>query len=150
MALFLKWLYPHCRLIFLIRNPYYAYHSYRRFDSAWYTRWPDHPLVSPEQFGVHWLNLAQSFLAQAEELGAMVLRYEELRLPGFDWTEVEQHIGHTVDREAMEYQVTGRNPDAKHTDPATLDQELLQLSNVVNTFASSIGYWLPTPDDLIE
>jgi len=150
MALFLKWLYPHCRLVFLIRNPYYAYRSYRRFDSAWFTRWPDHPLASPEQFGVHWLNLAQSFLAQAEELGAMVLRYEELRLPGFDWTEVEQHIGHTVDREAMEYQVAGHNPDAKHTDPATLDQELLQLSNVVNTFASSIGYWLPTPDDLIE
>ena len=150
MALFLKWLYPGCRLVFLIRNPYYAYRSYRRFDSTWFARWPDHPLTSPEQFGAHWLSMAQGFLAQAEELGAMVLRYEDIKSPDFNWTAVEQHIGHSLDRGAVEYRVSGHDPDAKLTDLETIHRELFRLSNVVNTFASSIGYWLPTPDDLIE
>jgi hypothetical protein len=150
MAFFLKWLYPRSRFVFLIRNPYFAYRSFRRFKDIWHVRWPTQPISSPEHFGASWLRLAQDFLSTAEELGSMVLRYEDITSPEFDWAAVEQHIGHTVDKTQLELRVTGHHREMNPVDPATLNQELFRLSNVVHSCASSIGYWLPTPSELQE
>ena len=147
MALFLKWLYPECRLIFLVRNPYHAYRSYRRFSKPWYIHWPHQRQSSPESFGAHWLRLTQSFQQEAENLGALLIQYEKLLDPQFDWSVLEAHIGHPVDKSALEHRVTGHTNNDP-SDPATLMEELVRLSNVVGTYASSLGYWLPAPSDL--
>jgi hypothetical protein len=149
-ARFLKWLYPQSRFLFLIRNPYFAYRSYQRFQRVWYARWPDQPISSPEQFGANWLRLTKSFLSAAQELGAMTLRYEEITSPEYDWTDVEHHIGHPVDTAQMLHKVTGHSPNADPRDPAALHQELYRLSDVVHDVASSLGYWLPTPAEFAE
>lgn len=147
MALFLKWLYPDCRLLFLVRNPYHAYRSYRRFPKPWYTHWPHQRLDTPERFGTHWLRLTQSFHQQAENLGALLLRYEQLLDPQFDWSPVEAHIGHPVDMGALEHRITGHAKNDP-SDPTTLMEELVRLSNIVGSYATSLGYWLPAPSDL--
>ena len=71
MASYLRWLFPDARFVFLVRNPFDAYRSYRQWDwydnwpfHTWYDRWPSEPIDSPESFGSHWRRLAGGFLGR--------------------------------------------------------------------------------------
>lgn len=76
-AQYLAWLFPRARFLFLIRNPYDAYRSYRP-HRGWYQRWPDRPVLTPLQFGRQWFRLAKSFRDPPAGLRCLVLRFEEL------------------------------------------------------------------------
>jgi len=77
-ACYLRWLFPNARFLFLCRDPYDAYGSYRKWRS-WYKSWPDEPVFTASRFGVVWRELAADFVENHKEAGGLLLRYEELQ-----------------------------------------------------------------------
>lgn len=78
-AAYLRWLYPRARIIFLYRNPYHAYASYRQVIDHAYLTWPDEPILTPAAYARLWIRLVDEFHAHASELNAFLLRYENIK-----------------------------------------------------------------------
>lgn len=76
-ARYLQWLFPNAKFLFLYRNPYHAFSSYRRWRN-WYKAWPTEPVFTAAQFGALWKELATDFIENHRKLGGLLLRYEEL------------------------------------------------------------------------
>jgi hypothetical protein len=77
-ACYLQWLFPNARFLFLYRDPYRAYGSYRNWRD-WYREWPDEPVFTATQFGALWKELARDFLQNHQKTGGLLLRYEDLQ-----------------------------------------------------------------------
>lgn len=77
-ACYLRWLFPNARFLFLYRDPYDAYGSYRKWRS-WYRAWPSEPVFTASRYGTIWRKLAADFTENHQRVGGLLLRYEELR-----------------------------------------------------------------------
>jgi hypothetical protein len=77
-ACYLQWLFPNAKFLFLYRDPYRAYGSYRNWRD-WYRTWPDEPVFTAARFGALWKELAADFLQNHHKTGGLLLRYEELQ-----------------------------------------------------------------------
>jgi hypothetical protein len=75
-ARYLQWIYPNAKFVFLVRNPFDAYRSYK--GRRWYTVNPVARVRTVFGFVAHWRLLTNSFLEEREALGALMLRYEDL------------------------------------------------------------------------
>lgn len=75
-AMYLKWLYPKAKFLFLVRHPLFTYQSYK--DRRWYSIKPAHPMNNVLKFMVHWRYIAKSFCKEFKTVDAMFLRYEDL------------------------------------------------------------------------
>lgn len=81
-ALYLKLLFPRARFVFLVRNPYAAYASFRHYIKSDFHDWPRRPIRSAGEFGSLWRDLASSLEQVAPEVDALWLQYEDyLREP---------------------------------------------------------------------
>lgn len=79
-ALYLKWLFPNAKFLFLCRDPYDAYGSYRKWRNL-YRSWPNEPVFTATRFGAFWKELTTGFVANHDKVAGLLLRYEELRTP---------------------------------------------------------------------
>lgn len=133
-ALYLKWLYPYAKFIFLYRNPYHAFCSYRKWR-RWYKTWPDEPIFTPRQFGKHWKNLVDDFLANHEKVGGILLQYEKLH--GADTgREIQDYLGiRSTDLKNLNR--LGSSYDGRIWIPKI---EFFLLRREVEPTASSLGY----------
>ncbi len=77
-ALYLRVLYPNCKIVLLYRNPYDAYLSYRNEGRGWFRTWPHALLSTPYAFGRTWATLTRDYLDRHERIGALLIRYEDL------------------------------------------------------------------------
>jgi len=134
-AHFLRWLYPQARFVFLCRNPYAAYRSYR-LDRSWYNEWPDDPVFTAERFGRHWRELAQGFQDGYKEFGGVFLRYEDLSAGNFDVTALEDYLQIGIDNQLLEKKVGTH----RRQDDAVPGAELKRLQKEVAALASTLGY----------
>jgi hypothetical protein len=105
-AYYLKWLYPDARLVFLVRHPLHAYASYR--GNRWFLVRPDIRVTTLRQFLAHWTRLAESFLAEHEELGARIVRYEDVIGEPRTVTSLSEFLGVNIDRAVLERRVGAR------------------------------------------
>lgn len=141
-AHYLKLLYPNCKLLFLVRNPYDAYRSWaarRNASWKWYYRWPDQP-VTAKLFGQIWKETAESFVQQAEQLDALLVRYEDLKDRRFD--RIESYLGFELNQEAAAVRPTDGPPPLS----AIPDSELAEFDDVIGELAESLGYTSPSRD----
>ena len=134
-AFYLRWLFPAARFVFLIRNPYRAYRSYRRLG-PWYDRWPDRLILTPRQFGEGWRTLAEGFIGRGSSLGHLV-RHEELTSGGASLSELSASLGLDLGDEILGQRVTGRAPVELDPIPAA---ELRLLRRAVQPLAEELGY----------
>jgi hypothetical protein len=135
-AHYLKLLYPNCKLLFLIRNPYDAYRSWAARRNAgwkWFYRWPDQPLTA-RLFGQLWTELAASFVAEAEPLGAHIVRYEDLTAGQYE--PIETYLGFPLNREAANIRPADGPPPIGTIPQAELDE----LGDEMHALAESLGY----------
>lgn len=140
-AEYIQTLFPSARLIFLIRNPYDAYRSYR-VRGGWYDRFPDRPIFDPEPFARHWLRLTQSFIDRSPSNGALLVRFEEMTGdPGFA-TRLGAHTGLAIDAGVLDVKKRG-NDDAVPT--PIRPKEIRALEAILGEVAASLGY--PAPAD---
>jgi hypothetical protein len=100
-ARYLRFLYPNGRLLFLVRDPVDVWASYRRW-AGWYLDWPGGQVRTPQAFARAWARLAASYTATAAELGAMVVRYEDLVGDPSTVDRVAAHVGVALDRTALD------------------------------------------------
>jgi len=132
---FLRWLYPEAKILFLVRNPFDAYRSYRAVG-GWYHEWPHDPILTAKRFGQHWADLARGFLLGAEEVDAKLVRYEELVGGGLDLGELERYLGMPIDRELITKNVGSH----KNMAAGLTGHEVRQLEKAVASVASLYGY----------
>jgi hypothetical protein len=138
-ASYLKWLYPNARLLFLVRDPYAAYRSYRAFGPPWFDRWPDTQIMTPRAFGDHWARLAGSFLRDHQALGARLIRFEDLVSRAVEIDGLSRHLGLTLKEEVLAHRVTGRSGEM----PRVPNREVRLLANRVRRVADQLGYTRP-------
>lgn len=137
-ALFLRWLYPNARFLLLYRHPLEAYRSYCSFGRSWYEFFPDQPMFTPRAFGAHWQRLMQGFLDDAQELDAMLVKYEDLVAGRFELETIDCHLGITTDHTVMTRKVRGTMNAAEKGHVNALERWLLRRA--VGSLASQLGY----------
>ncbi|MBL7002511.1 MAG: sulfotransferase [Gammaproteobacteria bacterium] len=142
-ALFLNFIYPKAKFLFLYRNPYDAYRSYREHSVSWYLRFNDKYIDTPQKFAAHWVETTQSFFQFKDELNAKVLRYEDIINPAFNWDEINQYLGFTIDMQAIKTKVKNKFEKNKLSED-DLNNELKQLEKTVSPLASKLNYFLNT------
>lgn len=135
-AVYLSWLFPAAKMVFLVRNPYDAWRSYRNFGD-WYYRWPDEPVFTAKQFGQVWSKLAKDFHHGHCALGGMLVRHEDLASDPSVLAALSGHLGTTMRNDALLTKVTGREAGELQPIPRI---ELRQLRKAVEPLATNLGY----------
>lgn len=137
-ARYLRWLFPNCRLVFLYRDPLEAYKSYLKRGGGWYDLYPGKSVFTPYSFGSHWKKITQSFIADAQELNAMVLKYEDIVSHG-DWIRpLEKYLDIKIDRTVLNIRVDGTEANAQSVTLGFLERWLLRRA--VSPSAQHLGY----------
>lgn len=137
-GLYLRWLYPRARFLFLYRHPLEAYRSYSRYGRSWYDTFPDRPVFTPTDFGRHWHDLMAGFLHDAQKLDALLVRYEDLigEQPPID--AIEAHLDIHIDRAVLTDKVGSSERGGAKVRVNRLEQWLLRRA--VEPVASQLGY----------
>jgi hypothetical protein len=135
-ATYLQLLFPGARFLFLVRNPMDAFESYRTWG-YWYDEWPS-VVATPREFGRMWARLAADFLAHHDEVGGLLLRYEDLVTGAVDVRAVARHLALDLSPGAAARCISGR----RRPKPALprVDRKLLRRE--VDEVASRLGYRL--------
>ncbi len=135
---YLRWLYPNARFLFLYRNPLEAYRSYCRYGRSWYDTFPDKPMFTPTAFGRHWRKLMDGFTRDAGNLGALMVRYEELIAGQAHLDEIEQYLGIRIDRGVLGAKVGSSERGGEKVQVNGLEKWLLRRE--VSPLAERLGY----------
>jgi hypothetical protein len=137
-GIYLRWLYPKAKFLFLYRNPLDAYQSYRRYGRNWYNTWPDKPMFTSTSFGEHWRKLVMGFLKGQEDIDALVIRYEDLIEGRMPISNIEQHLGVEIDRSILGTKVGSSQRDGERARASHLEKWLLKRA--VSPIAKVLGY----------
>ena len=139
-AVYLKWLFPKAKFLFLHRNPWDAYRSYAGWASAgwqWFAKWPDSPLTLA-MFASHWRQLAASFRDDHRTVDGLLAPYEELVSGNLD--RIEEYLGFRLSRDALKAKpADGGPPPIQRIG----EKELDELTREVEAVAATLGYKPP-------
>ncbi|MGN6547525.1 MAG: sulfotransferase [Aureliella sp.] len=141
-AAFLKWLYPDCRLVFVVRNPYDClqdWATWRQTQLDSYDLWPARR-VTASVLAQTWHRNTTGFLKDHLELGAKLVRYEELAEGQFD--DIEEHLGFPLHRRAAEMQLVGGPQESE----IITEAEKISFKLQVETLAAELGYTENRPE----
>lgn len=134
-AFYLRWIFPKAKFLFLYRNPYKSYASYRP-SRNWYKEWPDKPVFTPYRFAQHWRQLTEGFLCGFEDVDGLLIKYEDLCEGRLDIDALSKYLDIEIDASLLRTPVGSSN--VKIYDIPTL--ELFIVKSVVEPLASSLGY----------
>lgn len=133
-AHFLKWLYPNAKFIFLCRNPYNAYRSYR-LDRSWYFEWPDKPVFTATEFGRNWNELTKGFYEGASDIGGIFIHYEDLVSNSVELGALEKYLELEIDTSLIGTKV-GSHHKSKDALPSFevkgLAKEVQQMADILD------------------
>ncbi len=144
---YLRFLYPDGRFLFLVRNPWDAWRSYRNTGRRWFWRWPDETVRTPWAFGRLWAGLASDFADHHQEVGGRFVRYEDLGEEATRRT-LSDYLGMDVaDPATLEVTGSRRHPRRPGQGVSTrIEQlEMAALRRAVGAVAPRLGYHGPTP-----
>lgn len=139
-ACYLQWLFPNARFLFLYRDPYHAYSSYRKWRD-WYRIWPSEPVFTATRFGAVWRELAADFVENHSKVGGLLLRYEELQTHATR-SQLEDYLGFRLGKPSSLARVDGTG--AANCDRArshwTPKLETFLLKRQVEPVSAQLGY----------
>jgi hypothetical protein len=103
-AVVLRWLYPGCKFLVVVRHPVSAYQSMRNFGFnppayGHLVTWPDHWIASLDDYARFWNGLALSWGGVIDKLGATWIRYEDLVDGRVDLNPIGASFGLTLQAE---------------------------------------------------
>lgn len=139
-ARYLKWLYPNARFIFIYRNLFDAYLSWR--GNAWASAWPGYFSWSPIAYARHWKLLLSGYLDGYQALDGMLIKYEDLIAGNIDLDELARHTGlDHIDSTVLKKKI-GSPDDAKRTrrKKHITPIEKIMLSSVAGGLMQKVGY----------
>lgn len=137
-AMYLKWLYPKARFIFLYRNPLDAYQSYSRYGRDWYNTYPDQTVFTPKAFGEHWRTLLEGFLLYFKEVNGVMIKYEDLISGGVDFKKIEKHLDIVIDQSLLKTKVGSSDRGGKKVRISRFEKYILRRA--VSPLAGELGY----------
>jgi hypothetical protein len=142
-ARYLRWLFPDARLVFLVRSPYEAYRSYRRWG-AWHLRWPDQLVATPADFGRMWRRLTEGFLTGHGRVGGHLVRYETLVQDPRQWDALATYLDLDLSRAATVADIASEAQGGARPKPRVPAVEWRLLEREVGELASRLGYAPPS------
>jgi hypothetical protein len=89
-ARYLKWLFPGARFVFVYRNLFHCYRSWK--GNRWGSAWPGYYSRAPIAFARHWCTLLQGFIAGYEEVDGILVKFEDLVSGKMALDEIAQHV----------------------------------------------------------
>lgn len=137
-AHYLKLLFPSAKFVFLYRNPYDSFRSYKSFGARWFFQWPDEPVFTPGKFGRIWTKLVSGFLDQGSELGGFVLAYEDLIASPETRQDLEDYLQLRPDWGLLGKKVDGHGTG--HKNKGLTGLEVAALNRSVKELAVKLGY----------
>lgn len=143
-AWYLKWLYPDCRIVFLIRHPLDAYRSYR--GKRWFTVRPHYVVNGIVRFLTHWRYLAESFAKEHENLRAFVVRYEDLVQDQDVLCRLSDHLDIRMDETLLKRPVGARSKNQ----PKVNWREKFICSWMTRKICNALGYSASESGSLIR
>jgi hypothetical protein len=139
-AVYLKWLFPRSKIIFLYRDPYLMYQSYKPL-APWVLRWPNDTIDTLEQFGAWWKSLLSGYLEGYRSVDGMLVKLEDLSRGAIPVSTISDFVEAKLDPTVLEKKIRMRNAGPDAPSPATIDHdEMLRLKAVVDPLATQLGY----------
>lgn len=106
VAKYLRWLYPAAKIIFLYRDPYSAFRSYKECTTdGWYLYYPSHRVTNSLSFAVHWRHCMESFARVRGEVQFFAISYEELTAGRRGISELQDYVEATLDQRVLDEHV---------------------------------------------
>ncbi|MEC7985595.1 MAG: sulfotransferase [Myxococcota bacterium] len=137
-AFFLQWLYPNARFIFLHRNPYDAWSSYK--GARWCYQWPKVIVEDVRLFAKLWRRNFESFLPMQSHPNTINILFEDLvRNPENMIPLLEEHCDVRIKREVMTQKIRG--VDKKKMWVSEKEQEIIH--QICGDIAEPLGYLGP-------
>jgi len=137
-ACYLKWLFPNAKFLFLCRNPWDAWGSYRAWR-RWYHDWPERPVLTATQFGKLWKKLAFDFSEFHRDVQGLLVRYEDLACEDTR-SQLELYLGRPVQRSDELRRVDGRGGPGRKAAAYVPKLERILLSRQVGDLVPTFGY----------
>lgn len=140
-AEFLHWLFPNAKFLFIYRNPFDAYQSYKNFQPAknWYVRWPDKPAFTTAKFAKHWQQLAADFIKNASNVDGMLVRYEDLIDGRVDLEALADYCELKIDNSILDVRVGGAKKTECKVSSLTRMERFI-ISRCTAPTARQLGY----------
>ena len=138
-ARYLKWLFPQARFIFVFRNLFDAYRSWK--GNLWGDRWPGYFSRSPVVFARHWKLLLEGFINGYKQVDGLMIKFEDLISGKIDLDQIAAHIRvGKIDRSVLEKKVG--SPNAHRQKPAKKINvyERAILSSIGRPLLNKLGY----------
>lgn len=105
-AIYLRRIFPQCKIIFTCRDPLDAYASFRKVHDAFFLKWPDKLVSTPYAFGRHWANLMDGFLKRRSDVNGLLMRYEDLDEPN-QVSRLQEYLGWSIPRASSMERIAG-------------------------------------------
>ena len=146
---YLQTLYPDARFIFLHRNPWDAWSSYRRRHDErqtaywWLHRWPDEPVSTAAHFASIWRRATESFLGWAPVVGATVVAYESV-VRGDSLVPLAEAAGVKIRSKVLRKRIGGSSADHTGGRRVSDDADRAAIGDAVGPVARRLGYVGPT------
>ena len=140
-ARYLKWLYPKARFVFIYRNLFDAYRSWR--GNAWASTWPGYFSWSPIAYARHWKLLLTGYLDGWQEIGGYLIKYEDLVAGTVDLTALAAYLGVSrIDSSVLEKRIGSPVDNNKRKRPKkwVTPVEKLLLSLTAGKILKRAGY----------
>jgi hypothetical protein len=138
VAQFLHWLYPDARFVFLIRNPYDAWSSYK--GAVWYYQWPKMLVKDVGVFAKLWRNNVESFLNfpnDPHNPWARLFLFEDIiQNQDKNVALLEEHCRVSIKRETFDIQIRGMQ---KPSMPVNTHEESI-IRRICGNLAEPLGY----------
>lgn len=136
-AIYLRWLFPNAKFVFLYRNPYDAYLSLKTHRMTWslYETWPYHPVRSPRAYGKLWTKLISGFVDEGHKVNGLLIKYEDLCSGAYPVEAIANHLGISLSGEVLKRSIGG----TRIKTPLT-KKELSLLRKEVSPWAAKLGY----------
>lgn len=134
-ARYLKWLFPRARFVFIYRDVIDSYRSCK--GVKWFSVWPDYKVARPTSFAHHWRHLLGGFLDAADEIDALLVRYEDFISGVLPVSRIAEHLGlSSVDESVLEIRVGSRSK--RHDGLNAVETALIR--SVTDDLRKEVGY----------
>jgi len=134
-AIYLKWLFPKARFVFIYRDVYSSYLSVRR--RAWLSLWPGYSATSIVAFAHHWNYLLSGFIDRHQEVDGLLVKYEDLISDSVSLDKLAEHVGvAAINKNILNSQVGKRSARRK---PLMFIEKLI-LDRVTKSTRKKLGY----------
>ena len=138
-ARYLKWLFPDARFIFIYRNLFDTYKSWR--GNRWYGAWPGYFSWSPIVFACHWKLLLKGYLKGYKDVDGIIIKFEDLVAGRISLKEIADHIGvSNIDSSVLNKKVGSSKLNKKQKGKQLTRFERIILSFIGGSLLKKLGY----------